>query len=75
MAIYSRKEAKINVDVAEKKQYAKYFKEMRSENKQPMTFYHWKTSGREPVYFKGVSKTRGEAKFKRSDRKRLGMKD
>ena len=75
MAIYGRKDKKIAADVAEKQQYDKYFKKMRAGRRQPMTFAHWKKSGREPVVFKGISKTRDEARFKRSDRKRLGMKD
>ena len=62
-------------DIKTKKQYDVYFKKMRKAGKQPMTFYHWKKSGRSPVYFKGLKRTRPEAHLSRSDRKVIGMKD
>jgi len=75
MAIYSRKEKKINKDVKLKQAYQKYYKEMRASKKQPMTYAHWLKSGTQPVYFKGITKTKPEARLRRSQRKRIGMKD
>jgi len=62
-------------DIKTKKQYDVYFKKMRKQRKQPMTFYHWKKSGRSPTYFKGLKRTKPRAYLSRSDRKALGMKD
>ena len=62
-------------DIKTKKQYDVYFKKMRKGGKQPMTFYHWKKSGRSPVYFKGLKRTRDEAHLSRKYRKRLGLPD
>ena len=75
MAIYSRKEKKLRRATSKKQQYQKYFKEMRAGNKQPMTQAHWMKSGQQPTYYKGASKTRPEAKLRRAQRKRMGMKD
>jgi len=75
MAIYSRKEKKISADVAQKKAYDKYFKEMRAKNKQPMTYYHWKKGGRRQGYLGAQGGTTATAKLRRSERKKLGMKD
>ncbi len=75
MAIYGRKEKKLRRDVATKQQYSKYYKEMTAGGKQPMTYANWKTGGRQNVYFRGVTKTRPEARLRRAQRKRMGMKD
>jgi uncharacterized short protein YbdD (DUF466 family) len=69
-----RQEKKIAADVALKKAYDKYFKEMRAKNKQPMTYYHWKKGGRRSTYL-GPGKTLGTARLSRSERKRVGHKD
>ena len=74
MAIYGRKEKKLSKDVAVKKAYQKYFKEMRSKNKQPMTYFHWKKGGRRSTYL-GPGQTLETAKLRRSERKRVGHKD
>jgi len=75
MAIYGRKEAKINEDVKLKQAYNKYYKDMRSKSKQPMTYYHWKKSGRRSGYF-GVKGTTSQlSRLKRSERKRVGSPD
>ena len=75
MAIYGRADKKIAADVAEKQQYDKYFKEMRSKNKQPMTYANWKTGGRRQSYMGTTGATTATAKLRRSERKKLGMKD
>jgi len=75
MAIYGRKEKKINKDVKLKQAYNKYYNEMRAKKKQPMTFYHWKKDGRRSGYFGTVGGTTATAKLRRSERKRVGMKD
>ena len=69
------KTSKLMMEAAKKKQYLDYYKMMRKSGEQPMTQFHWKESGTEPVYFKGVTKTRAEAKMPRLMRKRMGMKD
>ena len=74
MAIYGRKEKKLSKDVAVKKAYDKYYKEMRAEGKQPMTYFHWKKGGRRTTYL-GPGKTLGTARLRRSERKRVGHKD
>jgi len=71
----SIKTRRLKRSIATKQQYEKYFGEMTKAGKEPMTYYHWKQSGRQPTYYKGVSKTRPEAKLRRKQRKRLGMKD
>lgn len=75
MAIYGRKEKKIGKDVKTKQAYNEYFKDMRSKNKQPMTFYHWKKGGRRSGYFRSSGGTTTAARLRRSERKKLGMKD
>ncbi len=69
------KKAKKDMSPEDKKAYLKYFKEMRTAGKQPMTMVHWESSGREPVYFRGVKRTSPGARLHRSDRKAIGMKD
>lgn len=71
----SRKNTKIAKDVANKKQYLDYYKMMMRSGKQPMTLANWDKEGKEPVYFKGITKTRAEAKLPRRNRKRLGLSD
>ena len=71
----NRKDRKIAKDVATKKKYQSYYDMMRKGGKQPMTYYHWKKSGRRPVYFKGTSRTKAEAKLPRKNRKRMGLPD
>ena len=73
--MYGRKEKKLRRSTAKKQQYLKYYKKMTKAGKQPMTQAHWMKSGTQPVYFKGVTKTRPEAQLRRAQRKRIGMKD
>jgi len=58
-----------------KKAYDKYFQKMRKDKKQPMTYYHWKRSGRRA----GIGGVRGttdkQAYLRRSERKRVGLSD
>ena len=75
MAIYGRKEKKIAKDVSLKKAYQKYYNEMRSKDRQPMTFYNWKKSGRRSGYFGSFGGTQATAKLRRSERKRIGLPD
>ena len=75
MAIYGRKEAKIGKDVKLKQAYNKYFKGMRAKNKQPMTFYHWKKSGRRSGYGDTKGTTSQLSRLRRSERKRVGLPD
>lgn len=75
MAIYGRKEKKIAKGVSLKNAYQKYYSEMRSKDKQPMTFYHWKKTGRRRGYAGTIGGTTATAKLRRSERKKLGMKD
>lgn len=70
-----RSEKKISEKVSLQNAYNKYFKEMRAKNKQPMTFYHWKKSGRRQGYFGAVGGTAATARLRRSERKRVGLKD
>lgn len=71
----SIKTKKLRRSTSKKQQYLKYFKGMRAAGKQPMTQAHWMESGTQPIYFKGVTKTRPEAKLRRATRKKIGMKD
>jgi len=75
MAIYGRKEKKISEDVKLKQAYQKYYKEMRAKNKQPMTYYHWKKSGRRSGYFGTKGTTSQLSRLRRSERKRVGLPD
>ena len=75
MAIYGRKEAKISADVKLKQAYQKYFKGMRSKKKQPMTFYHWKKSGRRSGYGDTKGTTSQLSRLHRSGRKKIGLPD
>lgn len=75
MAIYGRKEAKMGAKASLDKAYLKYYSGMRSKNKQPMTRYHWERSGRRSGYYGTKGSTMATAKLKRSERKRVGMKD
>ena len=75
MAIYGRKEIKINADVAQKKAYDKYYKEMRAKNKQPMTYYHWNKSGRRSGYGGTKGSTKATARLRRSERKSVDLSD
>lgn len=70
-----RKTKKLKRSSRTKKQYDVYYKKMRRDKLQPMTFAHWKKSGRIPTYFKGMERTRAEAHLSRKHRKRLGMAD
>lgn len=58
-----------------KQAYDKYFKNMRSDKKQPMTYYHWKKSGRRAGYGDTRGTTDKQAYLKRSERKRVGLPD
>lgn len=62
-------------DVKVKQAYDKYFKKMRSDNKQPMTFYHWKKSGRRAGYGDTKGTTDKQAYLRRSGRKSVGLPD
>lgn len=66
---------KLKRSVKTKKAYDVYYKKMRRDKLQPMTFYHWKKSGRSPTYFKGLKRTRAEAYLGRKTRKRMGLAD
>lgn len=75
MAILRREDRKIAKKAKTFKQYKSYFDSMRKSKKQPMTYYHWKKSGRTPTYFKGTEATRPEARLRRKKRKTLGLPD
>ena len=75
MAKYKRKDEKTSGDIVQKKEYQKYFKEMREKGKQPMTFYNWNKYGRRQGNFKIKGSTKATAKLTRSDRKRVGLPD
>jgi len=70
-----RSEKKIAKKVSLDSAYHKYFKGMRSKGKQPMTRYHWERSGRRQGYYGAVGGTTATARLRRSERKKLGMKD
>jgi len=74
MALKRNKKVKIRSVEAE---YEKYFRYMQKQRKQPMTFYHWKKSGRTTPYYKGLKRktTRPGAYYSRKDRKAMGMAD
>jgi len=69
------KTGRLKREVGIKKQYQSYFQKMRKSKKQPMTYYHWKKSGRTPTYFKGTEATRPEAHLRRKQRKTFGLPD
>ena len=48
---------------------------MRAKNKQPMTYANWKKYGRRRGYMGAVGGTMATARLRRSERKRIGMKD
>ena len=58
-----------------KEAYERYFKQMMSEDKQPMTYYHWKKSGRRAGYAGTKGATDKQAYLRRSERKRVGLPD
>lgn len=58
-----------------KQAYDKYFKKMRADKKQPMTYYHWKKSGRRAGYGDTRGVTDKQAYLKRSGRKHVGLPD
>ena len=58
-----------------KQAYDKYFKKMRSDKKQPMTYYQWKKSGRRAGYGDTRGTTDKQAYLRRSERKHVGLPD
>lgn len=75
MAKNKRSDKDVSPDVAVKQAYQRYYSEMRKEGKQPMTFYHWKKSGRRRGYGGTKGGTRATARLRRSERKRVGLPD
>lgn len=75
MAKYKRKDENVSPDVAQKQAYQRYYNQMREAGKQPMTFYHWKKSGRRRGYGDIKGSTKATARLRRSERKRVGLPD